>query len=94
VQRVFFGPLEEPGHSHADPPVRDLSLRETAALAPLVVFIVWIGIQPEFFLGRMQSTLEPLASGAAQALDEQLSQTENALVATPPLAVRGLARDE
>jgi NADH-quinone oxidoreductase subunit M len=94
VQRVFFGPLEEAGHSHSDPPVRDLSLRETAALAPLVVFILWIGIQPEFFLGRMQSTLDPLAIGAARALDEQLGQTEHALVAPPQLSLGDLPRVE
>ena len=39
VQRVFFGPLKEADHSHGEPPVRDLSPREIAALAPLVVFI-------------------------------------------------------
>lgn len=40
--------------------VRDLTLREVLALAPLVVFIVWIGIQPQFFLSRMTPTLRAL----------------------------------
>jgi NADH-quinone oxidoreductase subunit M len=68
VQRVFFGPLKEPanGESH---PVRDLSPREIAALVPLVVFVFWIGLQPEYFLSRMQPTLEPMSRGALQALE-------------------------
>ena len=58
VQRVFFGPLREPKHDPEEPPVRDLSFREVAALAPLVVMIVWIGVQPRFFLDRMSGTLD------------------------------------
>jgi NADH-quinone oxidoreductase subunit M len=92
VQRVFFGPLHEAGHSHTDPPVHDLSLREVAALAPLVVFILWIGIQPEFFLGRMRSTLEPLANRAAQALDEH--GHESMLVDQPQWPLGELTRVE
>jgi len=33
--------------------IEDLNLREILALAPLFVFIVWIGIQPNYFLRRM-----------------------------------------
>ncbi len=56
IQRVFFGPLKEPstGSAHA---VHDLSWREVAALTPLAVLVVWIGIQPAFFLERMTPTL-------------------------------------
>jgi NADH-quinone oxidoreductase subunit M len=51
VQRVFFGPLHEPHHDgehHEE--VADLSPREIVALAPLLVFIVWIGLKPQDFL--------------------------------------------
>jgi NADH-quinone oxidoreductase subunit M len=70
VQRVFFGPLKEADHAHNGPPVRDLSMREGAALVPLVVFVFWIGLWPEFFLERMRPTLEPLAQPAARAYYE------------------------
>jgi len=60
VQQVFFGPLREPIHEPDAPPVRDLCLREVAALSLLVVFIVWIGVQPQFFLERMNPTLDGL----------------------------------
>jgi NADH-quinone oxidoreductase subunit M len=68
VQRVFFGPLREPQHEHAEAPVRDLSLREVAALAPLAALIVWIGVQPRFFLDRMAPTLRQLTDPAARAV--------------------------
>jgi NADH-quinone oxidoreductase subunit M len=62
VQRVFFGPLSEPTHDADAPPIRDLSFREVAALAPLVVFIFWIGLQPGFFVDRIGPTLAPIAT--------------------------------
>ena len=49
VARVFFGPL----HQKHEGPIGDLGLREVLALVPLCVVIVWIGIQPRFFLDRM-----------------------------------------
>ncbi|HEY4761589.1 MAG TPA: NADH-quinone oxidoreductase subunit M [Thermoguttaceae bacterium] len=67
VQRVFFGPLKEPAADNHHQPVRDLSLREIFALAPLVVFIVWIGVQPRFFLDRMNPTLKELTAGVTAA---------------------------
>jgi NADH-quinone oxidoreductase subunit M len=69
VQRVFFGPLKEPHHGpHHE--VHDLSVREILALAPLAVFVVWIGIRPNDFLSRMQPTLEVARRPAAAALDK------------------------
>lgn len=74
VERVFFGPLREPqpeaGHE-PQPAVRDLSLREVAALAPLAVFIFWIGIWPDFFLNRMAPTLDHLVRPAMQLAGER-----------------------
>jgi NADH-quinone oxidoreductase subunit M len=72
VQRVFFGPLKEPVHhtaaaTNADEAVADMSWREFFALAPLAVFIVWIGLQPSLFLSRSESTLNAIhEQGAAQ----------------------------
>ena len=77
VQKVFFGPLREPhggrdsisSSSAGHPEVRDLSPREIAALAPLVVFIFWIGLQPQFFLEPMDQTLKEITKPAVQALE-------------------------
>jgi NADH-quinone oxidoreductase subunit M len=69
VQRVFFGPLKE---AHLSPSeaekVRDLSPHEICALAPLLVFIVWIGLYPKLFL-------QPIAPAAR----EIISRTEGPL---------------
>ena len=66
-QRVFFGPLREPPPEPDAPPPRDLCPREVACLAPLLVLIVWIGLQPRFFLDRMAPTLRELTAPAMQA---------------------------
>ena len=73
IQRVFFGPLKEPKSDSRHEPIRDLNFREIFALAPLVIFIVWIGLQPRFFLDRMSPTLKNLSAGmikAASARDQ------------------------
>ena len=73
IQKTFFGPVVEPaatsGHDHA--PIRDLRLHEIAALAPLVVFIVWIGVRPGTFLEPMAPTLNQTTAIAEHALQRQ-----------------------
>jgi hypothetical protein len=61
-------------HGHGPPPlppssVRDLSLREILALAPLVVFMFWIGLHPQFFTERMSPTLDPIALSASERFE-------------------------
>jgi NADH-quinone oxidoreductase subunit M len=66
-QRIFFGPLKEPKiDTHAEP-VHDMNFREMAAIVPLFVFIVWIGVYPKFFLDRMSPTLEQLTAATQAA---------------------------
>ena len=73
VRRVFFGPLREPpvhaGDEHA--PITDLNLREILALAPLVVFIFWIGLRPADFLTPMNNTLDLATSRVVRELERQ-----------------------
>jgi NADH-quinone oxidoreductase subunit M len=71
VRRVFFGEVNEPIHTPSSanappPPSGDLCWREVAALVPLAVFVVWIGVQPRFFLDRMQPTLNPITDAVAE----------------------------
>jgi NADH-quinone oxidoreductase subunit M len=79
VQRVFFGPLREPsshsGEEHA--PITDMNLREILALAPLLVFIFWIGLRPADFLTPMNATLDQATSRVVKELEKQ--QSESAL---------------
>ena len=98
VQRVFFGTLREPeqhhtgGYDHGE--IHDLNFRELFCLVPLVVFMFWIGLQPEYFLSRMQSTLEPLAKGAVQALDDRNQSTGPAMAVQPLMPEGELTRVE
>ena len=56
VQRVFWNPLTE----EANRTLSDISLRELIAVAPLVVFIVWIGVHPTTFLDPMEAAVRTL----------------------------------
>src|SRR5437870_18966 len=55
-QRVIFGAVTH----EANRGLRDLSPREWALLAPIVVLIVWIGFYPTAFTGKTEATLEAL----------------------------------
>jgi NADH-quinone oxidoreductase subunit M len=61
-------------HGRADdlPPshVRDLTCREFFALAPLVVFMFWIGIVPQTFLAPMQADVNKVSDTVVKAFAE------------------------
>ena len=74
IQKTFFGPVVEPkttaGHEHE--PIRDLRPHEIAALVPLVVFILWIGLRPATFLEPMEATLNQTTTIAENAYRRQI----------------------
>ena len=47
-QRMFFGPITHPENEKDK--ITDLNKLEISILVPLVIFIVWIGVQPNTFL--------------------------------------------
>jgi NADH-quinone oxidoreductase subunit M len=53
LQRVIWGGTSNPDHSK----LWDLNLRETITLAPLLVFVFWIGLYPEPFLRVIRASL-------------------------------------
>lgn len=55
-QRVFFGKNENP----ANQGLKDLSSRELAVLIPVLLFIVWIGVYPQTFLGKSAASTRHL----------------------------------
>ncbi|MCA9246357.1 MAG: NADH-quinone oxidoreductase subunit M [Planctomycetales bacterium] len=65
IQKIFFGPTREPS-SDEHTTILDLRIHEVAALTPLVVFIVWIGIRPGTFLAPMAPTLDQTTAQAEQ----------------------------
>jgi NADH-quinone oxidoreductase subunit M len=54
TQKVFFGPLTNPKNKK----LPDLSVRETVALAPLVLFVFVIGFFPSTFLDRTRESVQ------------------------------------
>ena len=83
VQRVFFGPLREPGegsgvrgqgaghheHDRHHAP-SDMNFREFLSLAPLTVFIFWIGICPNTFLKPMSAPLDAITQTVNRSFTE------------------------
>jgi len=65
-ERVFFRSVREPGH-HEGPPVRDMSLREVCALAPLLVFVFWIGLWPQHFIAPSSQDLDEIVDGVTSS---------------------------
>jgi len=57
-QKVVFGPITNP-HNHS---LKDLNNREWAYLVPIVIFIVWIGVYPKFFLNYSEKTVKSVVS--------------------------------
>src|SRR5690606_34024694 len=53
VQKVFFGPLDNPKNEH----LSDLNTRETVALAPLLVLVFAVGLFPGVLLTRMHDSV-------------------------------------
>jgi NADH-quinone oxidoreductase subunit M len=52
-QRTMFGKVENPKNEH----LPDLTLREFATFAPLLVLAVWIGIYPAPFIRRLETSV-------------------------------------
>ncbi len=73
---------DEHGHDahgqHAEPPLppgpADMNIREFFALAPLVVFMFWIGLKPQDFTKRLDESWKQAAPAAA-ILDQQTVPT-------------------
>jgi NADH-quinone oxidoreductase subunit M len=53
-QRTMFGKIENQKNAN----LPDLSLREFATFAPLIVLAVWIGLYPKPFLDRLQTSVQ------------------------------------
>jgi len=52
-QRTMWGPVDNPSNAE----LSDLNVREIAAFVPLVALVIWIGVYPEPFLRRLQSSV-------------------------------------
>jgi NADH-quinone oxidoreductase subunit M len=58
IQRVFYGPITIEENKH----IPEIAWNEVAAMVPLIVFMVWIGVHPTTFLRKMTPSVEQLLS--------------------------------
>jgi len=56
IQRVFFGPITNEENRN----VKEIAWNEIAALVPLVILMVWIGVRPNVFLRKMTPSVQQL----------------------------------
>jgi NADH-quinone oxidoreductase subunit M len=80
-QRVMFGPLDKPENRT----LTDLSTREIAVFAPLLVMMFVMGLYPKPFLERM----EPSVQAYLSHVRTRMAAVPAPAVATPAVAVAG-----
>jgi NADH-quinone oxidoreductase subunit M len=80
VQKVFFGPITNEENKH----IPDIAWNEIAAVVPLVVFMVWIGVRPNTFLKKMEPSVKHL-----MATVQSGSSAQKTMVATGVTLSRG-----
>jgi NADH-quinone oxidoreductase subunit M len=84
-KRIFFGPKGElvkgTTEENSNPILKDVSIREIAVLAPLIVLIFWMGVFPNTFLKYTKTSIDYLIENKAdynlqiQGEEEPATQT-------------------
>jgi NADH-quinone oxidoreductase subunit M len=77
TRQVFFGPVREPHHeAHGEGHglSGDLNGRELAALVPIAVMCIWLGVYPNTFLDASRQDLGVVAQIADQARQRQSAE--------------------
>ena len=72
LQRVIWGGTNNPDQSR----MYDLGWREAVTLAPLLVFVFWIGLAPEPFLRVMRPSLDHLLAQTGYHAQSALALAE------------------
>ncbi len=84
IQKVFYGPVTNEENTK----VRDLAWNEVAALVPLVILMVWIGVHPSTFLRRMSPSVSELIATVKQERPGPMMVTDNASATRPFIRLR------
>jgi NADH-quinone oxidoreductase subunit M len=72
LQRVIFGKITNEENNK----LVDVNWREIAYLAPIVLFVVWIGVYPMTFLEKMEPSLQCLLRRIEQPLKAHYPQAD------------------
>jgi NADH-quinone oxidoreductase subunit M len=79
-QRTMFGKIENPKNER----LLDLSNREFATFAPLLILAVWMGLYPAPFLDRLKTSVQHIM----MRVDPQYAQAYAACSGAPPTAAQ------
>ncbi len=79
LQKVVWGEENNPDQSY----LKDLNVREILTLAPLLIFVLWIGLNPGPFLDVMHTSVANLIQQVGIAGAEQQSFIEIAKLVVP-----------
>jgi NADH-quinone oxidoreductase subunit M len=74
LQKVAYGGTKNPDHSG----LCDLGLREIVTLAPLLIFVFWIGLHPEPFTRVMHASVENVLEQAGEQPTSAVAAGQNA----------------
>jgi NADH-quinone oxidoreductase subunit M len=69
LQRVAYGGTNNPNHASQ----KDLGWRETLTLAPLLVLVLWIGLNPAPFTRVLHASVEQLVEQVHQLPAEAIA---------------------
>src|SRR5207253_11234970 len=72
---VFFGPVKEPEHGDHGPAL-DLNVRELAALGPIALLCLLLGVYPQPILETSKRDLTVVANLVAAAKDRQSERNQ------------------
>ena len=84
LQRVAYGGTRNPDHSS----VKDLDLREALTLAPLLVFVFWIGLNPQPFTRVLHASVENLVQQVSQPAPSASEAADRVQIRNPKSEIR------
>ncbi len=85
VQKIVFNKLDRAENRH----IPDLSRREIAVLAPLLIGMLWLGVYPKPFLDRMDASITQLVSYVEANRPATPARVADIIVPVPPGAGQG-----
>ena len=86
-QRTMFGKIENPKNEK----LPDLSLREFATFAPLIVLAVWMGLYPSPFLRRLDTSVQHVIARVSPEYANQKTAANCDTTPTPTLVATNAA---
>jgi NADH-quinone oxidoreductase subunit M len=86
-QRTMFGKIENPKNEK----LQDMSLREFATFAPLIILAVWMGLYPSPFLSRLDTSVQHVIARVSPEYANQKTAANCDTTPTPALVATNAA---